>query len=41
MGYEPTSCESIPLRVVRQQGCILRANERASYQVKSLRDCAS
>ena len=32
-------CESIQLRVVRQQGCKLQANEPASYQVKSLSGC--
>ena len=28
-----------PIRVVRKQGCKLRANEPASYQVKSLLGC--
>ena len=39
MSCQPTSCESISLRVVRQQGCKLQANEPESYQVKSLRGC--
>ena len=39
MSFEPMSCESISLRVVRQQDCKLRANEPASYQAKSLRGC--
>ena len=38
MSCKPRSYESIPLRDVRQQGCQLRANELASYQVESLRD---
>ena len=36
MSCEPTSCDSIPLRVVRQQGSKLRANKPESYEVKSL-----
>ena len=39
MSCEPKSCDSIQLRVVRQQGCKLQANEPASYQVKGLRGC--
>ena len=39
MSCEPTSCESIQLRVVRQQGCKLQANEPANCQVKGLRGC--
>ena len=31
-----TSCMSITLRVASRQGCQLRANEPASYQVNSL-----
>ena len=40
MSCEPTSSESISLRVGREQGCKLRANEPVSVQVKSLWGCA-
>ena len=39
MSCEPTICEYIPLQVVRQQGCKLRAYEPASYQVKTMLGC--